>query len=112
MAEVDIEKLKRRSVEGRVRSLQEVRMINDPVNKNNETRVEVRNIATSLKTDAEIDEREEEVQIIEELVTMLEKDKKMLPALGDVPKKKLLEDAAKVDKVFGRLLKLVRRLMR
>ena len=57
---------------------------------------------SALETNKEIESfQEENVQIIEQLVTVLETDKEMIPSLRDVPKKELLEEAAKVDKVLG-----------
>ena len=47
---------------------------------------------------------EEEVAIIEEIAEVVERRRKdKLPALRVVPKKKLLEDTAKVDKVLYKL---------
>ena len=44
---------------------------------------------------------EEEVAIIEEIAEVLERrQKNKLPALRDIPEKKLLEETAKVDKVL------------
>ena len=59
-------------------------------------------ILTALEADEEIGNlEEEEVAIIEETAEVLERRQKdKLPALKDVPKKKLLEEAAKVDKVL------------
>ena len=61
---------------------------------------EVRDILTTSETDEEIDNlEEEEVAIIEEIAEMLERRDK-LATLTDIPKKKLLEETAKVDKVL------------
>ena len=47
---------------------------------------------------------EEEVAIIEEIAEVVERRRKdKLPALRVLPKKKLLEDTAKVDKVLYKL---------
>lgn len=63
----------------------------------------MRNIATGLKIHKETDSfKEEEVQIIEEFLTILEIEKEIVPVLTNVPKKKLLEVAVKVDKGFSR----------
>ena len=44
----------------------------------------------------------EEVAIVMEIVEVIEKERKdKLPALRNVPKKKLLEETAKVDKVLS-----------
>ena len=63
---------------------------------------EVRDILTALEADEEIGKLEgEEVAIFKEIVEVLEKRlKDKLPALRDIPKKKLLEETAKVDKVL------------
>ena len=63
---------------------------------------EVRDIVTALEADEEIGNlEEEEIAIIEEIAEVLERRQKdKLPALRDIPKKKLLEESAKVDKVL------------
>ena len=55
-----------------------------------------------MEADEEIGNlEEEEVAIIEEIVKVLEKRQKdKFPALRDIPKKMLLEETAKVDKVL------------
>ena len=60
---------------------------------------EVRDILTALEADEEISNlEEEEVAIIEEIAEVLERRQKdKLPALRDIPNKKLLEETAKVD---------------
>ena len=62
---------------------------------------EVRDIVTALEADEEIGIlEEEEVAIIKEIAEALERRQKdKLPALRDIPQKKLLEETAKVDKV-------------
>ena len=57
---------------------------------------------TALEADEEISIlEEEEVAIIEEIVEVFERRQKdQLPALRDKPKKKLLEETAKVDQVL------------
>ena len=63
---------------------------------------EPRYILTALKADEEIGNlEEEEVAIIEEIAEMLgRRQKDKLPALRDIPNKKLLEETAEVDKVL------------
>ena len=63
---------------------------------------EVRNILKALGADEDIGNlEEEEVAIIEEIVKVLERRQKdKLPALRGIPKKNLLEETAKVDKVL------------
>ena len=62
----------------------------------------MRDILTVFEADEEIGNLEEkEVATIEEIAEVLERrqtDK--LPVLRDIPKKKLLEETAKVDKVL------------
>ena len=62
----------------------------------------MRDILTALEADEEIGNLEEEdVAIIEEIARVLERRQKdKLPALGDIQKKKLLEETAKIDKVL------------
>ena len=61
----------------------------------------MRDIVTALEADEEIGIlEEEEVAIIKEIAEALERRQKdKLPALRDIPQKKLLEETAKVDKV-------------
>ena len=60
----------------------------------------MRDILTALEADEEISNlEEEEAAIIEEIEGVLERRQKdKLPAFRDIPKKKLLEETAKVDK--------------
>ena len=62
----------------------------------------VRDILTALEAVEEIsNHEEEEVAIIEEVAEVLERRQKdKLPALRDIPKKKLLEEIGKIDKVL------------
>ena len=62
----------------------------------------MRDFFTTLEADEDIiNLEEEEVAIIEEIAEVLEKRQNYkLPALRDIPKKKLLEETAKVGKVF------------
>ena len=55
---------------------------------------ELRDILTALEADEEIGNLEEMLEVLERR----QKDK--LPALGDIPKRKLLEKTTKVDKVM------------
>ena len=61
---------------------------------------EVRYILTALEADEEIGNlEEEEIAIIEKTAELLERSQKeKLPTLRDIPKKKLLEETAKLDK--------------
>ena len=98
MTELEIQELKRNSSEND--SYKEEERSADDTGSN--LREEVRNILTALEADEEIgNPEEEEVAIIEEIAELLERrQKEKLPALGDITKKKLLEETAKVDKVL------------
>ena len=65
---------------------------------------EARDILTSLEADEQIGNlEEEEFAITEKIVEVLERRQKdKLPALRDIPKKKLLEETAMVDKVLSK----------
>ena len=62
----------------------------------------MRDIVTALEADEEIGNlEEEEVTIIEEIAEVLEiRQRDKLPALRDIPKRKLLEETTKVDKIL------------
>ena len=93
MTELEIEELERKFAEND--SYQEEERGTDDTGNNVE---EVRAILTALETDEEIGNLE--VDIIEEIAEVLERRQKdKLPALRDIPKKKLLEETAKIDKV-------------
>ena len=63
---------------------------------------EVRDILTEFEADEEIcNLEEEEFAIIKEVAELLERRQKdKLPALADLPKNKILEETAKVDKLL------------
>ena len=69
---------------------------------------EVRDILTSLEADEKIGNLEEgKVHIIEEIAEALERrQKNKLPALRNLPKKKLLKETVKIDKVVRKFKKL------
>ena len=93
MTELEIEELERKFAEND--SCKEEERGTDDTGNNVE---EVRAILTALETDEEIGNLE--VDIIEEIAEVLERrQKEKLPALRDIPKKKLLEETAKIDKV-------------
>ena len=93
MTELEIEELERKFAEND--SYKEEERGTDDTGNNVE---EVRAILTALETDEEIGNLE--VDIIEEIAAVLERrQKEKLPALRDIPKKKLLEETAKIDKV-------------
>ena len=65
---------------------------------------DVRNVLPEMGVEEKVDSlNEEEVAIVMEIPEVIERDRKdKLPALRKVPKKKLLEEAAKVDKVLSK----------
>ena len=75
-----------------------VEVLPDPVGKDK------RNVFPEMGAEEQADSLdEEEVAIVMEIAEVIEKGRKdKLPALRNVPKKKLLEETAKVDKVLSR----------
>ena len=65
---------------------------------------EVRNVLPEMGAEEQADSLdEEEVAIVMEIAEVIERVRKdNLPALRNVPKKKLLEETAKVDKVLSK----------
>ena len=65
---------------------------------------DVRNVLPEMGAEEQADSlAEEEVAIVMEIAEVIERGRKdKLPALRNVPKKKLLEDTSKVDKVLSR----------
>ena len=96
--ELEIEELERNLTENYI-CKEEERSADDTCSNLGE---EVRDILTALDADEEIvNLEEEEVAITEKIAGMLERRRKdKLPALRDIPKKKLLEETANVDKVL------------
>ena len=94
MTELEIEKLERNLTE--YDSYKKKERSDDDAGSN------LGEVVTALEADEEIDNLEkEEVAIIEEIAEALERRQKdKLPALRDIPKKELLEETAKVDKVL------------
>ena len=98
MTELEMKELRRNLVENGS-CKEEERKADDTGNNLEE---EVRNILTALEADEEIGNLvEKEVATVKEIAEALEqRQKDKLLALRDVPKKKLLEETAKVDKVL------------
>ena len=62
-----------------------------------------RNVLMEMGAEEQADNLDEEVAIVMEMAEVIEKGRKdKLPALRNVPKKKLLEETAKVDKVSSK----------
>ena len=61
------------------------------------------NVLPEMRAEEQADSLDEEVAIVMEIAEVIEKGRKdKLPALRNVPKKKLLEETAKVDKVLSK----------
>ena len=65
---------------------------------------DVRNVSPEMGAEEQADSlNEEEVALVMEIAEVIERGRKdKLPALRNVPKKKLLEETAKVDKVLNK----------
>ena len=65
---------------------------------------DMRNVLPEMGAEEQVDSLdEEEVVIVMEIAVVIERGRKdKLPALRNVPKKKLLEETAKVDKVLSK----------
>ena len=64
---------------------------------------DVRNVLPEMGAEEQADSLDEEPPIIMEIAEVIERGKKdKLPALRNVPKKKLLEETSKIDKVLSK----------
>ena len=70
---------------------------------------DVRNVLSEMGAEEQADSLdEEEVAIVMEIAEVIERVRKdKLPALRNVPKKKLLEETAKTDKVLSKFKRIV-----
>ena len=101
MTELEIEKLERKITGSDSVIVEETRSVGDlpdHVEKN------VRNVLPEMGAEEQADSLdEEEVAIVMEIAEVIERGRKdKLPALRNVPKKKLSEETAKVDKVLSK----------
>ena len=73
----------------------------------------MRNVLPEIGAEEQTDSLdEEEIAIIMEIAEVIERGRKdKLPALKYVPKKKLLEETAKADKVLSKFKTVLQRLM-
>ena len=100
MTELEIEELERK-VTGSdsviAAEVSSVEALPDPVGE------DTRNVLLEMRAEEQADSLdEEEVAIVMEIAEVIERRRKCkLPALKNVPKKKLLEETAKVDKVLS-----------
>ena len=101
MTELEIEELKRKVTESDSVVVQETRSVEALPDHVGE---DVRNVLPEMEAEEQADSLdEEEVAIVTEIAEVIKRSKKdRLPALRNVPKKKLLEQTANVDKVLSK----------
>ena len=102
MTELEIEQLERKVIGSESVTVEEARSVEDLPDHVGE---DVRNLLPEMRAEEQAGSLDEEavaiVIDIAEVIDRIRKDK--LPALRNVPKKKLLEKTAKVDKVYNSL---------
>ena len=100
MTELEIEELERKVTGSDSVIVEEARSVeafSDQVGE------DVRNDLPENRAEEQTDSLDEEVAIVMEIAEVIERGRKdKLPAFRDVPKKKLLEETAKVDKVLSK----------
>ena len=101
MTELEIEILERKVTGSNNAIVEETRSVESLLDHVGE---DMRNILPEMGAEAQADTLdEEEVAIVIDITEMIERGRKdKLSALRDVPKEKLLEETAKVDKVLGK----------
>ena len=101
MTELEIEKLKRKVTMSDIVTIEEGRSVEALVDQVGEG---VRNVLPEMGAEEQADSLdEEEVAIVVEIAEVIERGRKdKLPALRNVPKKKLLDETVKVDKVLSK----------
>ena len=101
MTELEIEELKRKVTGSGSVIVEEARSVEALPDQVGE---DVRNVLPEMGAEEQADSLdEEEVAIVMEIAEVIEKGRKdKLPALRNVPKKKLFEETAKVDKVLSK----------
>ena len=101
MTELEIEELERKVTGSNSVIVEEARSVKALPDQVGE---DVRNVLLEIGAEEQADSLdEEEIAIVIEIAEVIERVRKdKLPALRPVPKKKLLEEAAKVDKVLSK----------
>ena len=101
MTELEIEELERKVTESLSVIVEEARSVAALPDQIGEDR---RNVLPGMRAEEQPDSLDEkEVAIVTEIAEVIERGRKdKLPALRNVPKKKLLEETAKVDKVLSK----------
>ena len=101
MTELDIEELERKVTVSDSVIVEEARSVEALADHVGE---DARNVLPEMEAEKQADSLdEEEVAIVMEIAEVIERGRKdKLPALRNVPKKKLLEETAKVDKVLSK----------
>ena len=97
MTELEIEELERKVTVSNNVIVEEARSVEALSNHVGE---DVRNVLPEMVAEEQAGTLEEEVALVMEIVEVIERGRKdKLPALRNMPKKKLLKETAKVDKV-------------
>ena len=101
MTELEIEELERKLTESFsviVEEARSVEALSDHVGE------DLRSVLPEMEAEEQVDSLDEEkVAIVMEIAEVIEKGRKVkLPVLRNVPKKKLLDETAKVDKVLSK----------
>ena len=101
MTELEIEELKKKVTGSDSVIVEEATSVEAEPNHKGE---DVRNVLLEMGAEEQADcLDEEEVAIVTEITEVIERSRKdKLPALRNVPKKKLFEETAKVEKVFSK----------
>ena len=101
MAELEIEELERKVIGSESVTVEEARTVEDLPDHVGE---DVRNLLPEMGAEEQAGSIDEEgVAIVMDIAEVIEKIRKdALPALRNVPKKKLLKETAKVDKVLSK----------
>ena len=101
MTELEIEELKRKVIGSESVTVEETRSVEDLPDHVGE---DVRNLLPEMGAEEQAGSLDEEgVAIVMDIAEVIEKIRKdKLPALRNVPKKKLLKETAKVDKVLSK----------
>ena len=101
MTELEIEELERKVIGSESVTVEEARTVEDLPDHVGE---DVRNLLPEMGAEEQAGSLDEEgVAIVMDIAEVIEKIRKdALPALRNVPKKKLLKETAKVDKVLSK----------
>ena len=110
MTELEIEELERKLTESFSVIVEEARSVEALFDRVGE---DLRSVLPEMGAEEQVDSLDEEkVAIVMEIAEVIEKGRKVkLPVLRNVPKKKLLDKTAKVDKVLNKFKTVLQRQM-